>query len=100
MLTCGCASLKRSRKPKPPRAQPVHAEKTMHLGQIILVNEDARFVLVDAGDLGLPAERLELRVLRQGTEIARLRVTQARKRPMFVADILRGEPAKGDDVFQ
>jgi hypothetical protein len=96
----GCGSLATRKKNKPPRAQPVHPERPVSLGHIILVNEDAQFVLVDASDRGLPAERAEVRVMRKTTEIARLRVTEARKRPLFVADILSGEPAKGDEVFQ
>ncbi len=70
------------------------------IGSISYVNEAMGFVLVDTGSLYLPGPGKALKVLRQGEEAAILIVTPERKRPFVSADVVKGEPRTGDDVYE
>lgn len=97
-LLPGCSVLnilKRKRRPaKQEEAKPVQ------IGTITLVNPEASFVLIDTGYRMSPAmgETLESRAPDGST--AQLRVTEIRKRPFVIADIVSGIPGKDDLVFQ
>lgn len=100
VLFCGGASVGCALLHQPtPRAKPVAGPA--FIGEISIVNSDAHFVLIDLGSM-MPAlaPGTELRVLRDENEIARVKVSAERKRPFVSADIMSGEPAPGDRVFQ
>jgi len=99
----GCALLRKfKRKRLPPAAAMVKvARPTQLIGTIVLVNTEGAFVLVDGGSrpnptVGTPAESRSM----DGTASAQLKVTEIRKRPFVIADIVSGTPVKGDEVFQ
>jgi hypothetical protein len=70
------------------------------VGEIVLLNEEAKFVLVDL-DRGIPPDSgTALKVMRQGVEVGVLALGDVRRRPFIVADIVRGNPQKGDVVYR
>ena len=88
--------------PTPTPRSPVSYEK---LGEIVLVNEVAGFVLVDVGPY-IPPDGEALKAFAPDVqpgetgESAVLTVSIERARPFIVADIVTGEPAKGDIVYR
>ena len=102
-LFCGgCATLKKLRFPWPreKRAPETPVVRPHYVGTITLVNEDARFVLIDAGNASVPPAGTALKTMSGETETGVVMVGEVRKRPFAVADIIRGSPKKGDRVFQ
>jgi hypothetical protein len=98
----GCAavaSLFKSKKKKD-TTRVERATVPERVGEIVLLNEDARFALIDL-DTGNPPEAgTALKVMRQGVEVGVLALGDVRKRPFIVADIVSGEPKKGDVVYR
>ena len=72
----------------------------LQIGSISLINTEASFVLIDNGYRMAPVmgDMLESRAPDGST--TQLRVTDIRKRPFVIADIVNGIPGKGDLVFQ
>lgn len=94
LLFQGCAIFRHSRKTPEAHAPPRLA------GSVAFVNDSLHFVLVDVGSFYSPASGDALKTFRDGKETGVLTVTAERKRPFVSADIARGEPRQGDDVFQ
>lgn len=90
----GCAL--HPRKKKPVEVAPV----PRLIGSVAFVNESLGFVLVDVGSLSSPAAGQALKVFRDGTETAVLNVSPERRRPFVSADIVQGEPQRGDEVYE
>jgi hypothetical protein len=84
-------------KKKPPRAI---AKFAQFVGTVTLVSEEPSFVLVDNGSLPPPAVGTLLAINYQGSAPVVMKVTPIRKPPIVVADIVKGTPKKGDQVFQ
>ncbi len=85
----GCAS------PEKKATAPAH----VHIGQVALVNEEKRFVLIDLGsNLYLPEPGLVLTSDNGAGGVAHLKTTPEQKRPFVAADIIDGMPATGDQV--
>lgn len=84
-------------KKKPPRAI---AKVSQFVGTVTLVSEDPTFVLIDNGSLPPPAAGALLTINTPGSAPVEMKVTQIRKPPFVVADIVKGMPKKGDKVFQ
>jgi hypothetical protein len=98
----GCASLEKFspfRSRRPPRAERVHPAPE-RVGVIVLVNEDARFALIDTTSGLTPAPGTALKVIRGETEVAVLHCGPVQKRQFVVADIATGTPSRGDLVFR
>jgi hypothetical protein len=70
------------------------------VGEIVLLNEEGRFVLVDLDTGNAPEAGTALKVMRQGVEVGVLALGDVRRRPFIVADIVKGEPQKGDLVYR
>ncbi|MCX6974931.1 MAG: hypothetical protein NTZ94_11685 [Verrucomicrobia bacterium] len=80
--------------PPPPLATPID-----WTGVIRLVNEDERFVLIQAqGGRGVIAGEKYL-CIRDAAETGVLRMTALRNPPFLIADILSGDPLAGDKVY-
>ncbi len=80
--------------PPPPSATPID-----WAGVIRLVNEDERFVLIQAqGTTGVIAGEKYL-CIRDAAETGVLRMTALRNPPFLIADILSGDPRAGDKVY-
>jgi hypothetical protein len=70
------------------------------IGTITLVNEDERFVLIDNDARPGPSLGSVVKSRTGDVESGELRLTEIRKRPFIIADIVKGTPQKGDRVFQ
>ncbi|MEO8440667.1 MAG: hypothetical protein ABI540_10660 [Spartobacteria bacterium] len=89
----GCAVRARHAVKPPPRPG------TIVIGEIAVVDEEKRFVLVDLdSSLYVPAPGEELRSTNAAGETAHLKASPEQKRPFIAADIIDGEPAVGDKV--
>ncbi len=69
------------------------------IGSVSLVNDDLRFALVDSPEMPIPGTALKT-FSQAGQETAVLSVGKEQKRPFIIADIVKGEPHTGDQVFQ
>jgi hypothetical protein len=65
-----------------------------------LVDETNGFVLIDIGNYAPPETGQALKTFTDGTESGVLAVSAERRPPYIVADIVKGEPERGDAVFQ
>lgn len=70
------------------------------VGVVTLVNEADRFALIDSGSLPTPAEGTHLQSYTGPVASGKLKVSEVRRRPFVVADILDGAPQPGDEVFE
>ena len=93
----GCA-LVRSR---PKKAIPVAPAKPQFVGTVSLVNDGGHFVLIDSGTSPgpLPGAVLKCRAA-SGGETGELKAGEVRRRPFAIADVVKGTPQAGDQVFQ
>jgi hypothetical protein len=87
---CGCAGKRTGPTPPVPHL----------LGRIALVNENLKFVLIDVGTYYSPKPGQALKTFRAGTQTGILAVTPEYKRPFVAADIIQGNPAPGDAVYE
>ncbi len=88
----GCAT-------KRPETAPMAVTPRL-VGTIALVNEPLKFVLVDVGSLYVPTVGKALKCFSNGTESGVLAVSPERTGPFISADIVKGAPQKGDQVFE
>jgi hypothetical protein len=70
------------------------------VGTITLVNAVGAFALIDSAGSPSPPAGTIIKSRTAGTESGELRVSDVRKRPFFIADVVKGTPQKGDQVFQ
>lgn len=94
----GCAAL-RGRQSAKRSNQPVPAVPIL-VGTITLVNEEGRYVLIDSGMSPSPLAGAVLKSRRAETESGELKAGAIRKRPFAIADVVKGTPQVGDQVFQ
>lgn len=95
---CGCAAFQRRHEAK--RAKPVALPAPLLVGTITLVNEEGRFVLIDSGMNPSPFAGAVLKSRRADAESGELKAGAIRKRPFAIADVVKGTPQVGDQVFQ
>lgn len=97
----GCATLKKlwPFKSRTQRGERVHPAPE-RAGVIVLVNEEQRFVLIDTTTGTIPAAGTALKALRGEAEVAVLHAGEVQRRPFVIADIVTGQPARGDVVFR
>jgi hypothetical protein len=106
LLFPGCSIFKKGQEKRRLAAQKERAaaRKIPKLvGTIVLVSEEGKFVLIDNESRPSPAMGTILGTGGEGPstpETVELRVTEIRKRPFVIADIVRGQPQKGDRVFE
>lgn len=100
----GCAGMKQRAKQR--RAAAATKQALPHppvprmSGTIMLINEESGFALVDLGNFPTLAAGTRLKTRPAAPESAELVVSEVRKRPFVIADIVKGSPVKGDEVFQ
>ena len=82
---------------KPPKAIAVPAP--IYIGKIALVNETARFVLIDSGLAAAPPSGVVLTTYTGNLQSGELLATNVRRHPFLIADIRKGDPCKGDKVY-
>lgn len=77
----------------------IPAPRTAPIGSVYLINEARRFVVIESPNAQLVPAAMELAVMRNGDVAATVRVSRERRPPFLVADILTGEPMRGDRVY-
>ena len=91
----GCATQPRAAAAAPRPARP------SVVGEIAVVDEEKRFVLIDLGsNLYVPAPGAAMRSTNAAGATAHLKASPEQKRPFIAADIIDGEPAVGDEVVR
>ena len=74
--------------------------KPLLVGSITLVNTDGNFVLIDGGATPGPLPGAVLKTRTAAGESGELKAGDVRRRPFAIADIVKGTPQVGDQVFQ
>jgi hypothetical protein len=105
---CGCFTLPWKKPAAAPRPTilsfPPASDGTKHeprlIGHVAMVNTLGNFVLLECNALSAPSAGTAVKCLRYGAETAILNVGAERRSAMVVADIVRGTPARGDEVYQ
>ena len=91
----GCAT-----QPQPATAAPGPTRPSV-VGEIAVVDEEKRFVLIDLGsNLYVPAPGAAMHSINPTGAIAHLKASPEQKRPFIAADIIDGAPAVGDEVVR
>lgn len=103
--TTGCtlvahALQPRDKKKKKDEPRVERATVPERVGEIVLLNQEAKFVLVDLNTGNVPPSGTALKVMRHGTEVGILALGDVRRRPFIVADIVSGEAQRGDVVYR
>ncbi len=99
VLLPGCGLLHWPHWGKKPQRAEVKVPRLV--GTVTLVSDEPVFVLIDNGSLPAPAAGTVLTInAPPGGTPVELKVTAIRKPPFVVADIVKGAPKKGDQVFQ
>lgn len=94
-FSTGCASTAR-----PTAASAAPSAPTV-VGEIAVVDEEQRFVLVDLdSNLYVPSAGTALRATNASGQTAHLKASPEQKRPFIAADIVDGDPAVGDQVVR
>lgn len=97
----GCAGLKkRAEARKRAAAEKNRKREPRLIGVVKLVNSEGGFVLIDSGTNPAPNSEGNLKCKTGGVESAELRVSEIRRHPFVIADIVKGTPIKGDLVYQ
>ena len=91
----GCTLLRRR-----PKAKPATPAAPLLIGTITLVNADGHFVLIDSGMNPSPPPGAGLKSRAADGESGELKAGAIRRRPFAIADIVKGTPRVGDQVFQ
>jgi hypothetical protein len=91
----GCAT-----QPRPAAGAPLPARPSV-VGEIAMVDEEKRFVLIDLGsNLYVPAPGAAMHSMNAAGPTAHLNASAEQKRPFIAADIIDGEPTVGDEVVR
>jgi hypothetical protein len=97
----GCAGMKKRAEARKKAATERNRKKEPRLiGVVKLVNTEGGFVLIDSGTNPAPNSEGSLKCRTGGVESAELRVSEIRRHPFVIADIVKGVPNKGDLVYQ
>jgi hypothetical protein len=70
------------------------------IGKVAMVNTEGHFVLLECDAWSAPAEATALKCFRYTAETAILSASRERRGEYVVADIVKGTPQRGDEVFQ
>ncbi len=94
----GCAPRRPRKPPKAPAPTPPPAP--LLVGTVTLVNEEQHFVLIDSTTSSSPLPDVVLKTRGQGGETGELKAGAIHRRPFAIADLVKGTPKVGDQVFQ
>lgn len=85
-----------------PKVNPFDGKKRdpRRVGRIAMVNVDGGFVLVDSDAWAPPVAGTALKCIRDGVETGVVAVGKEQRGAFVTADIVKGSPQRGDDVFQ
>jgi hypothetical protein len=96
----GCAAMKKRAEARKRAAERNRKKEPRLIGVVKLVNSEGGFVLIDSGTNPAPNSEGVLKCKTGGVESAELKVSEIRRHPFVIADIVKGTPNKGDLVFQ
>src|SRR5947209_3307992 len=96
----GCATFSHKKPAQPAPAAEKPAAQPNYLGKVTLVNESLGFVLIEASPSSMPATGQALKCFSNGAETGIVAVSAERNRPFVSADIVKGTPHQGDEVYQ
>jgi len=102
-LLPGCSLLQKFQQKLLPARQvtaPQNPKSAQCIGTVIMVNIESAFVLIDNGSRPSPTKGTGAQSRSADGSSVELRLTEIRKRPFLIADIVAGTPQKGDQVFQ
>ena len=94
----GCALRLPHKQPK--KAAPAAPPAPLLVGTVTLVNDEQHFVLIDSTASPSPMPDVVLKTRGPGGETAELKAGAIRRRPFAIADVVKGTPKVGDQVFQ
>ena len=85
-----------------PKANPFDGTRRdpKRVGRIAMVNVEGGFVLVDSDAWSPPVAGTALKSIRDGVETGVVAVGKEQRGAFVTADIVKGSPQRGDDVFQ
>lgn len=86
--------------PRKKSATPVGPPAPLLIGTITLVNTEQQFVLIDSTNSPGPLPDVTLQSHSSDGPVAELKSSAIRRRPFTIADIVKGTPKVGDQVFQ
>ena len=92
----GCALLPKGKPAKRATAVP----QPLLVGTITLVNTEQNFVLIDSTNSPGPLPDAVLKTRGPDGAVAELKSGPVRRRPFTIADVVKGVPKVGDEVFQ
>jgi hypothetical protein len=84
----------------PKKKQPPQALPPARLGAIAFIDQENKFVLIDAETLAGAVPGEPLVCISNQNETGTLRLSTLRNPPFLVADIIGGNPQKGDLVYK
>jgi hypothetical protein len=102
LATGGCSHFARHKRPADEAAPtgPEQPPAPAFIGKVALVNEELKFALIETTLTDFPLPGTALKCMRNGQEAAIVTVSPERKRPFVSADIVKGSPQQGDEVYQ
>ena len=92
----GCALFPKGQQVKRATAVP----QPLLVGTITLVNTEQNFVLIDSTNSPGPLPDAALKTRGPDGAVAELKSGAIRRRPFTIADVVKGTPQVGDQVFQ
>ena len=98
VLLAGCAAQKGSQPAKPKASPPVLTADLRPVGTVVLVNNNAKFVVIKYPPGPVPQPDHRLAVYHKGLKTAELKVTGPARESNTVADILDGQAEVNDEV--
>jgi hypothetical protein len=97
----GCSLLEkfRGKSGKAPERPVKRTRQVQLIGAVVMVNEEGKFVLIDNGSNPSPGMGATVQCRMPDGTSAELRVTEIRKRPFVIADVISGVPQKNAQVY-
>jgi len=99
LLFSSCSTFKKNKEAEEKPADRSPGGRSIPIGQVVLVNDSADFVLVKTGNSIRFKEGAELESRQGMTTTAILDFSPERKKGFMTADILQGQPQVGDWVY-
>jgi hypothetical protein len=85
-------------RPKPADSKPIITPDDSSAGKVVLVNRNARFVVISFSQGNVPATGRKLNVYRNGLKVAELKITGPQQDDNTVGDIMTGQVQVKDEV--
>ncbi|MDK3156731.1 hypothetical protein QPK87_09110 [Kamptonema cortianum] len=95
-ILTGCVS---TSAPQPGEKSPYHKpSEYLPIGFVSTVNVVENFIVINFSSSVMPRVGDELKIYRAGRPVGSVRITEPLRPPLATADILAGEPQRGDAI--